>query len=74
MTARAGRRLLARLPPGFVEIYFHPATGNDFPGHAPGYRYADELVALTDPACIAAARACGHRLAGYSDRLTNGHA
>ena len=65
--------ILARLPPGFVEIYTHPATTNDFTGHAPGYRYAEELVALTDRGCIEAARRCGRRLAGYSDRLTNGH-
>jgi hopanoid biosynthesis associated protein HpnK len=73
MTSGRVARILAQLPPGFVEIYFHPATGNDFAGHAPGYRYAEELVALTDPGCITAARACGHRMAGYSNRLTNGH-
>ena len=63
---------VARLPSGFVEIYFHPATSNNFAGHARGYRYADELVALTDPANLAAVRGSGHRLAGYSNPLTNG--
>ena len=72
MTAARVEALLRRLPDGFVEIYFHPATADEFAGHARGYRYADEFIALTDPACIAAAGACGHRLAGYSDRLTNG--
>lgn len=38
--------LLERLPPGLSEIYCHPATRDDYPGHAPGYRYRDELDAL----------------------------
>ena len=45
-------RLLAlsnRLPGGFTEIYTHPAKGGDFVGAAAGYRYAEELSALTDP-------------------------
>jgi hopanoid biosynthesis associated protein HpnK len=33
-----------------LEIYCHPATADDWPGHAPGYRYRDELAALVDPA------------------------
>jgi hopanoid biosynthesis associated protein HpnK len=32
-----------------VEIYCHPATSDAWDGHAPGYRYRDELAALTDP-------------------------
>ncbi len=40
--------LLPVLPPGCTEIYLHPATAA-FAGGAPGYRYADELAALTDP-------------------------
>ena len=59
--------LLTRLPPGVVEIYSHPATANTFAGHAPGYRYTNELAALTDPDAIAAVRQCGHQLGGYSD-------
>jgi chitin disaccharide deacetylase len=74
MTSDRVAAILGRLPPGFVEIYSHPATANDFAGHAPDYRYADELVALTDTACIAAARESGYRLAGYSGRLINGAA
>jgi len=41
--------LLPRLPEGRTEIYLHPATAGGFPGGAPGYRYAEELAALTDP-------------------------
>jgi chitin disaccharide deacetylase len=55
------------LPPGFVEIYFHPATTDAFAGAAPGYRYADEFAALCDPDCIAAMRRSGYALGGYSD-------
>ena len=40
--------LLAHLPDGLTEIYAHPATA-PYPGSAPGYAYADELAALTDP-------------------------
>lgn len=48
---------LAALRPGVTELYFHPATRNDVPGGAPGYRYTDELAALTDRRVIAAAAA-----------------
>lgn len=44
------RAALPLLPPGVTELYFHPATGGGFAGSAPGYRYAEELAALTDPA------------------------
>ena len=40
--------LLKHLPEGLTEIYAHPATA-PYPGSAPGYAYADELAALTDP-------------------------
>ena len=40
--------LLKHLPNGLTEIYAHPATA-PYPGSAPGYAYADELAALTDP-------------------------
>ncbi len=65
MTAARLSALLERLPPGFTEIYLHPATVGEFPGHAAGYRYTDELAALTDPACLAAAR--GWPLGGYGN-------
>jgi predicted glycoside hydrolase/deacetylase ChbG (UPF0249 family) len=67
MTAARMRDLLDRLPPGVIEIYTHPATADAFAGHAPGYRYAEELAALTDPACVAALRRSGYRLGGFGD-------
>ena len=42
--------LASRLPPGFTEIYMHPATHGGFAGAAPGYLYRQELDGLTDPA------------------------
>jgi hopanoid biosynthesis associated protein HpnK len=59
--------LLAHLPDGLTEIYFHPATSNLFSGAAPGYRYSDELAALVAPRIISAARGNDIRLIGYSD-------
>jgi hypothetical protein len=59
--------LLGRLPEGCTEIYMHPATSDRFAGHAPGYRYADELAALMAPSAIAAARRPEVALGGYSD-------
>jgi chitin disaccharide deacetylase len=67
MTGARIRGLLERLPPGVVEIYTHPATVDAFAGHAPGYRYAEELAALTDADCGAALRRSGYRLGGFSD-------
>ena len=58
-------RLLQHLPEGRSEIYLHPATADDFAGHAPGYRYAEELAALVAPDVIAAA--LNLRLVGYAD-------
>jgi chitin disaccharide deacetylase len=45
--------LLDALPPGLTEIYAHPALG-PYAGGAPGYLYAEELAALTDPLAKAA--------------------
>ncbi len=59
--------LLQHLPEGRSEIYLHPATADDFAGHAPGYRYAEELKALIDPDVVAAARRDDLRLGGYAD-------
>jgi chitin disaccharide deacetylase len=41
--------LVAHLPEGVTEIYTHPATSSAFAGAAPGYRYEEELAALTSP-------------------------
>jgi len=67
MTRERLKGVLESLPPGLVEIYTHPATANAFAGHASGYRYTDELAALTDPDAIAAVRGSGHRLGGFGD-------
>jgi hopanoid biosynthesis associated protein HpnK len=57
--------LLRHLPEGRSEIYLHPATTDEFAGHAPGYRYAEELAALIAPDVIVAAREL--QLGGYAD-------
>lgn len=53
MTADRVKRLLANLPDGDSEIYFHPATGRDpvLDGLMPDYQHEAELKALleTDP-------------------------
>jgi hopanoid biosynthesis associated protein HpnK len=59
--------LLEHLPAGRSEIYLHPATRDHFPGHAPGYRYVEELAALVAPEVIAAARRPDVALGGYAD-------
>jgi hopanoid biosynthesis associated protein HpnK len=58
--------LLTHLPEGLSEIYMHPATG-DYPGCAPGYAYAAELAALTDPRMAALIKAGDIRLGGFGD-------
>jgi hopanoid biosynthesis associated protein HpnK len=67
MTRERVRGLLEKLPAGLIEIYTHPATADAFAGHAPGYRYTDELAALTSIDCIAALRRSGFRPGGYAD-------
>jgi chitin disaccharide deacetylase len=57
--------LLDQLPDGLIEIYAHPAVADRFPGHARGYRYAEELAALCAPATHAALRRSGFRLGSY---------
>ena len=66
MTRERLKSLLERLPEGTVEIYAHPAVADRFVGHAPGYRYTDELAALTDSDCVGAQRRAGHRLDGFA--------
>jgi hopanoid biosynthesis associated protein HpnK len=63
-TARM-RGLIAALPDGVSEIYTHPATHDDWLGHAPGYRYADELAALLDARALV--REQGITLARFAD-------
>lgn len=71
MTETRVAGLLAHLPDGLTEIYFHPATSNSFSGAAPGYRYSDELAALVAPGIVVAARGDDIRLVGYSDLAEN---
>ena len=59
--------LLRALPDGTTEIYCHPAMSGGFPGSAPGYRYADELRALTDRHVVGAAQLREIALGGFSD-------
>jgi hopanoid biosynthesis associated protein HpnK len=72
MTESRVAGLLAHLPDGLTEIYFHPATSNSFPGSAPDYCYTDELAALVAPRIVRAATGAGIRLIGYSDLAENG--
>jgi hopanoid biosynthesis associated protein HpnK len=58
--------LIRNLPDGLTEIYLHPANG-DYPGSAPSYRYREEFAALICPDVIAACRAAGAAMGGYSD-------
>jgi hopanoid biosynthesis associated protein HpnK len=58
--------LIEHLPDGLSEIYMHPATGN-YPGCAPGYLYARELAALTDPRMPPLMAARDIRLGGFAD-------
>lgn len=67
MTANRVERLVAGLPDGVSEIYFHPATSNRFKGGAGGYLYAEELAALIDPNVGAAIRDQNLRLTSYSE-------
>jgi chitin disaccharide deacetylase len=67
MTEMRVAGLLAHLPDGLTEIYFHPATSNSFSGAAPGYCYTDELAALVASRIVLAARGHDIRLIGYSD-------
>jgi chitin disaccharide deacetylase len=61
--------LIAHLPPGLSEIYLHPATA-PYPGCAPGYRYREELEALTSPKVAAACRDRALQLGGFADFAT----
>src|SRR5207248_10289761 len=66
-----GRRLrvLAHLPQGVSEIYFHPATARSAALGAtmPGYRHGEELAALLSSAAKSRIANLGIRLGGYSD-------
>ena len=67
-TARM-RAAIADLPPGLTEIYTHPATVDDYPGSAPGYRYRAELAALTDALAKDLLAHKGHAHGNFRDFL-----
>ena len=59
--------ILRHLPDGLTEIYSHPATTDSFAGAASGYRYRDELAALTAPDIKELVQATGARVGGFLD-------
>jgi hypothetical protein len=67
MTEQRIAGVLRQLPDGLTEIYSHPATSDSFAGAASGYRYADELAALTAPGIKDLLRATGARSGGFAD-------
>jgi hopanoid biosynthesis associated protein HpnK len=58
--------ILDALPDGLSEIYMHPATG-PYPGSAKGYRYPEELAALTDVQIIEKIKSSGATCGGFAD-------
>jgi hopanoid biosynthesis associated protein HpnK len=69
MTEQRLRGIIESLPQGLSEIYLHPATAAEFAGSAPGYRYAEELAALTAQTVLDAAHAPGLQLGSFADFL-----
>ncbi len=69
MTRERVAALVARLPEGLTELYAHPAIVDHYPGSAPGYRYRDELAALTDPAIREQIMAGEVRLGTFADSV-----
>lgn len=67
MTSERVTGLLERLPDGVSELYLHPATSDGFAGAAAGYRYVEELAALTAPSTRDALVASGAKLTAFSD-------
>jgi hopanoid biosynthesis associated protein HpnK len=67
MTEQRMAAVLNDLPDGLTEIYTHPATADLFDGAVPGYRYVDELGALTAPHIVAAIATGQIELTAYSD-------
>ena len=62
-------RLLAHLPEGVSELYFHPATrsGPALLAAMPGYRHAEELAALTSSTVKARIAELGITLTSYRE-------
>jgi hopanoid biosynthesis associated protein HpnK len=70
MTEARLQGLIAHLPEGVTEIYTHPATSSAFRGAAPGYRYEDELAALTSPDLRRQIVEAGVASGGFSDSVS----
>ena len=62
-------RLLAHLPEGVTEMYFHPATRRcpEIDRTMPDYHHEGELAALLSPAVRAAVKASGAQRIAFSD-------
>jgi chitin disaccharide deacetylase len=69
MTHSRLQGLIAHLPEGVTEIYTHPATSSGFAGAAPGYRYQEELAALTSPDLRRQIVEAGVVSGGFSDAV-----
>ena len=67
MTRERVLTALEKAPPGLVEVYTHPAISDRFEGCAKGYRYRDELAALTDVDVVRTLRATHRSIGGYAD-------
>ena len=74
MTGSRLTGLIAHLPDGITEIYTHPATASDFAGAAPGYRYQEELAALTSPDLRRQIAEAGVASGGFLDAIEFGRA
>ncbi len=70
MTTPRIAAIVRRLPAGTSELYVHPATHDDWPGHAPGYAYRAELAALIAPDVRSAIDETGVRLVRFADLET----
>ncbi len=66
MTTERLGSILTALPEGLSEIYMHPATG-PYPGSASGYRYPEELAALTAPQNVEIIKSSGITCGGFAD-------
>ena len=66
MTADRLRAAIAALPDGLSEIYLHPATRDNYPGHGPSYRHREELAGLLDPAVRQQIAAAGVRTGSFA--------
>jgi hypothetical protein len=67
MHAKRLAGIVENLPHGLNEIYLHPATAGEFAGAAPGYRYAEELAALSAPEVIDALKRYKGQVGGFAD-------